>query len=56
MPVGEVSAETLRPPFGTSGVSHSEDEQPLSLVRRTDLWRSKQSRLNLETKSLKVSP
>ena len=56
MPVGDTSAAIDRPPFGTSGVSHSEDEDSLALVARADFRRSEQSALNREAQLAKVSP
>jgi hypothetical protein len=55
MPVGDASACTFRPPFGTSGVSHCEDEQPLALLARANFLRREKSRLNREAKSGKLS-
>jgi hypothetical protein len=39
IPVGDTSSESERPPFGTSGVSHCEEEDAFAFVARANFRR-----------------
>ncbi len=53
IPVGDTSAASALPPFGTSGVSH--DENPLTFMRRASFSRCEEARRRREAHVPKLS-